>query len=220
MHACACLVTGYIDLGLEYRTHGEYVRLGEQLVAAATAGGHEVQTFGGCVEDCWHWSLSEGAEMPIGNPLKDTRAFHAVQHQKTSWVAKAALTTDAETLCWIDFGLLHVAGITADMISPFLDRVACQAPRDKVGMASIWGEPQSIPGWQTPEWWCAGGVFTVPRSLAFSWHDAVVDRAVAARADGHITWEVNTWAAAWSRWSRVVQPWLCDHDKTLLDNGP
>ena len=216
----SCLVTGYIRLDLPNRQHAEYERLGGELVAAAEAGGHQVMIGGGAVEECWHWSLSEGAELPLGNPGKDTRAFHGVQHQKTSWVLDAAEQTDADILVWMDYGLLHVPGITAGMVSQFLDRAARESPRDRVGMASIWGAPFRRPDWQTPEWWCAGGVFTVPRSMAFAWHDAVVDRAVSLRSAGRVTWEVNTWAAAWCRWPNVVCPWLCDHNETILEAGP
>jgi hypothetical protein len=213
-------VTGYIRLDLPNRSHDEYRRLGQQLVGAAEADGHELQTFGGTAEDCWHYHLSAGAELPLGNPGKDSREFLAVQHQKTAWVAEAANHTDAEILVWMDYGLLHVPGITADMVPAFLERAAALAPRDRVGMASIWGPPRRIPDWRSVEWWCAGGVFTVPRSMAFAWHDAVVDRAVAMRAAGHVTWEVNTWATAWARCNNVVQPWLCDHNETILEAGP
>jgi hypothetical protein len=127
--------------------------------------------------------------------------------------------SDSEILVWMDYGLLHVPGITADMVPAFLDRAAGLAPRDRIGMASIWGEPFRIPDWRSVEWWCAGGVFTVPRSMAFAWHDAVVDRAVAMRAAGHVTWEVNTWATAWASWN-VVRPWMCDHNETILEAGP
>jgi hypothetical protein len=213
-------VTGYIRLDLPNRSHDEYERLGRQLVGAAEAGGHEVQTFGGCVDDCWHWSLSEGATLPLGNPDKDTREFHAVQHEKTSWVVDASEKTDADILVWMDYGLLHVPGITADMVPQFLERAAAFAPRDRLGMASIWGVPFRQPDWRSVEWWCAGGVFTVPRSLAFAWHDAVVDRAIAMRSNGYVTWEVNTWATAWARWSNVARPWLSDHNETILEAGP
>lgn len=223
--ARACLVTGYVRLDLPNRLHDEYERLGRQLVNAAEAGGHEVRTFGGTVEDCWHYHLSAGAELPLGNPAKDSREFLAVQHQKTAWVADAAKITDAEILVWMDFGLLHVPGITADMVPAFLERAAASAPRDRIGMASIWGPPRPRPGWRRPgwqsvEWWCAGGVFTVPRSMAFAWHDAIVERATAIRAEGYATWEVNTWATAWARWPEVVRPWLCDHNETILEAGP
>jgi len=216
----ACFVTGYIRLDLPNRSHDEYRHLGERLVGAATDAGHEVRQYGGGVDSCWHWHLSVGAELPIGNPCKDTRAFHAVQHQKTAWVVEAANETNADIMVWMDYGLLHVPGVTADMVPAFLERAAASAPRDRVGMASIWGPPRHIPDWRHVGWWCAGGVFTVPRSMAFCWHDAVVDRATAMRAAGHVTWEVNTWATAWARWNHVVRPWMCDHNETIVEAGP
>lgn len=217
--ARACLVTGYVRLDLPNRSHAEYERLGDRLLEAADAVDHHV--YGGTVDGCWHWRLSEGAILPRGNPAKDTRAFHAVQHQKTAWVAAAADRTDAEILVWLDYGLLHVPGVTEAAVAAFLDRAATDAPRDRVGMASIWGAPAG-PVWPVPSpaWFCAGGVFTVPRPLAREWHEKVVAAAVALRERGWATWEVNDWAAAWLANPHLVRPWFCDHDATLLEAGP
>lgn len=231
----ACLVTGYLRLDLPNRSHGDYVALGESLLAAA--GSPAVVFTDAAVtvyrrpstgptllptrlEDCWHWQLSAGADFPAGNPQKDTRAFHAAQHEKTAWVATAAEHTDAEILVWMDYGLIHVPGVTVDAVRAFLARAATQAPRDRVGMASIWGPPAAVPSWATVGWWCAGGVFTVPRHLARQWHEAVVERAVGLRSRGFCTWEVNDWAAAWLLHPYLVRSWACDHDASILENGP
>jgi len=216
--ARACLVTGYVRLDLPNRSHEEYERLGVRLLAASD--GVSRWYYGGCVEAFWHWQLSDGAALPPGNPAKDTRAFHAVQHEKTAWMADAAERTDADILVWMDYGLLHVPGITEAHVAAFLARAAVAAPRDRVGMASIWGPPQHPPGWTAVEWWCAGGVFTVPRHLARPWHEAVVERAVGLRSRGFVTWEVNDWASAWLLNPGMVQPWRCDHDASLLEAGP
>jgi hypothetical protein len=127
-------------LDLPNRSHDEYRHLGERLVGAATDAGHEVRQYGGSVDSCWHWHLSVGAELPIGNPCKDTRAFHAVQHQKTAWVVEAANETNADIMVWMDYGLLHVPGITPDMIPEFLERAAASAWRrsgDRRGTSPI-----------------------------------------------------------------------------------
>jgi hypothetical protein len=216
----ACLVTGYVRLDLPNRSHEEYVRLGERLLHAAGKYRIEVDTHHGVVEECWHWRMSDAAQLPAGNPEKDTRAFHAVMHEKTAWVADSASRTDAEILVWMDYGLLHVPGITEDKVSAFLERAAREAPRDRIGMASIWGDPEMPPVPESVAWHCAGGVFTVPRMLAATWHECVVSEASHLRSQGWITWEVNTWAAAWARNRHMVRPWMCDHDSTLLENGP
>ena len=234
--ARACLVTGYIRLDLPNRSHEEYERLGGRLLSAANAPAF---VFTNCdrvkyrrnvslstvvrdasVDGCWHWQLSDGATLPCGNPAKDTRAFHAVQHEKTAWVADAAERTDADILVWLDYGLLHVPGITEAHVAAFLARAATDAPRDRVGMASIWGPPAGAPGWSSVGWWCAGGVFTCPRHLARPWHEAVVERAVGLRSRGFVTWEVNDWAAAWLLNPGMVRAWRCDHDASLLEAGP
>jgi len=212
----ACLVTGYLRLDLPNRSHAEYDRLGARLLEAADLV--DQITFGGTVDACWHWALSDGALLPAANPEKDTRAFHAVQHEKTAWVAAAADRTDADILVWMDYGLLHVPGVTEALVAAFLARAAYRAPRDRVGMASIWeGPPPATPVPYRVAWHCAGGVFTVPRHLALPWHQAVVDAAVRMRNRGWATWEVNDWADAWRELPDLVQAWRCDHDATLLE---
>lgn len=232
----ACLVTGYLRLDLPNRSHAEYHVLGARLMAAAD--GHELIACGDVswapvtfspgpafipttVDACWHWAVSDGALLPAGNPEKDTRAFHATQHEKTAWVAAAADRTDADILVWMDYGLLHVPGVTEALVAEFLARAAHRAPLDRVGMASIWeGPPYLTPVPHRVAWHCAGGVFTVPRHLALPWHQAVVDAAVRMRRRGWATWEVNDWADAWRERPDLVQAWRCDHDETLLEAGP
>lgn len=214
----ACLVTGYVRLDLPNRSHEEYQRLGAALLMAPADVDRQV--FAGTPESCWHWRISEGATLPAGNPEKDTRAFHAVQHEKTAWVASAAERTEADIIVWMDYGILHVPGITEAVVSSFLERAAKQAPRDRVWMASIWqGPPPVTPEPSSVAWHCAGGVFTVPRRLALPWHQAVVDAAVRMRSRGWATWEVNDWADAWRERPDLVKAWRCDHDATLLENA-
>lgn len=210
-------MTGYVRLDLPKRSHAEYVRLGGELLAAAT--GHEVQSFAGTVPACWHWAVSEDAILPAGNPEKDTRAYHAVQHEKTAWLATAADRTDADVLVWLDYGLLHNPAIRPEMVAPFLARAA-RVPLDRVTVASIWGPPDDLPPPSRVAWHCAGGVLVVPRALASEWHAAVVEAATKLRRRGWVTWEVNDWAAAWLARPDLVRAYPCDHDATLLENAP
>lgn len=217
--ARACLVTGYIRLDLPNRSHDEYQRLGADLLTTP-ADVHRC-VYGGVASACWHWRLSEGATLPLGNAEKDTRAFHAVMHEKTAWVADAAERIAAEVFVWMDYGILHVPGITPALVTAFLERAAWKAPRDRVGMASIWGGPPLItPVPHQVAWYCAGGVFTVPRHLALPWHQEVAAAAVRMRNRGWATWEVNDWSDAWRQRPDLVKAWRCDHDAALLENGP
>ena len=211
-------MTGYVRLDLPNRSHAEYERLGGRLVEVAERAGFPVVVAGGAVDDCWHWPVSDGARLPEGNPDKDTRAFHAVQHQKTAWVADAAERLDVPALVWLDFGILHVPGVTEEAVVAFLERAS--RPARAIGMASIWGPPGALPWPQRVAWHCAGGAFVAPARLARAWHEQVVSAAVDVRLRGWATWEVNDWAWAWHRAPHLVSSWPYDHDATLLEAGP
>lgn len=213
-------MTGYVRLDLPNRSHAEYERLGERLVRAVESAGFRVYVGSGTPEDCWHWRLSEGALLPDGNSEKDTRSYHAVQHEKTAWVAEAAEHMDAEILVWMDFGILHVPGITTHNVVDFLFRCERKASRKRIGMASIWGPPRFPVDISRIQWFCAGGVFTAPRHRAREWHELVVDEAVSLRLNGRVGFEVATWALAWAKRPDIVRAWLGNHDATLLEAGP
>lgn len=231
----ACVVTGYVRLDLPNRSHEEYERLGGRMLSAVDA---PVVMFTNCdrvryrrhvslptvvlnasLDSCWYWQASDGTVLPGGNPNKDTRSFLSVQHQKSAWVADAARWTDAEMLVWIDFGVLHVPGITEDAIRQFVARSA-NAPRDRISMASIWGPPGHRVAPFKVAWHCAGGVVAVPRRMAEWFHEAVKAEAASVIASGFSTWEVNTWANVWQKNPDRFRHWQCDHNATLLGAGP
>ena len=227
----ACLVTGYVRLDNENRNHERYTELGQRLLGTGVPTvafldpdvivrtRPEFLRLHASLESCWYWQASDGTVLPGGNPKKDTRSFLSVQHEKTAWVAEAARCTDAEMLVWMDFGLLHVEGITEDAIRAFLLRAA-DAPRDRISMASIWGPPSHRVAPFKVAWHCAGGVFVVPRRLAEWFHSAVKREAANVLAAGFATWEVNTWANVWHNHPDKFRHWQCDHNATLLEAGP
>lgn len=228
----ACLVTGYVRLNLGNRRHDEYTALGSRLLGIGhrtvafldpdcrAATGPRTGVLHASLPRCWLWPLSAEAATPAGNPEKDTRAYHAVQHQKTAWLAEASQWTDAEILVWLDFGILHVPGITEEIVAAFLER-AGDAPTDRIGMASIWGPPAGPVDPSRVAWHCAGGVLVVPRDLVHSWHIRCQKQAASLlMRRGMVTWEVNTWAEAWRESPDMVRAWACDHDASLLEAGP
>lgn len=227
----ACVVTGYVRLDNENRNHERYTELGTRLLgiglptvafldpAAIVRARPEFLRLHASLDSCWYWQASDGTVLPGGNPKKDTRSFLAVQHQKSAWVADAARWTDAEMLVWIDFGLLHVPGITEEAIQAFVARAA-NAPRDRISMASIWGPPGHRVAPFKVAWHCAGGVVAVPRRMAEWFHEAVKAEAAGVLSAGFATWEVNTWSDVWRKNPERFRHWMCDHNATLLGAGP
>jgi hypothetical protein len=224
------IVTGY-DVLNGPRPHEEYVRLGNRLLALPTpidlfTDWHESFEPGwnteihADAEVHWLWRIKADKRPKIpmtDNPEKDTADFHAVQHQKTQWLAMAAAIDPRDTLVWVDLGILHVPGVTEAGILGLVERAA-NLPQDKVTFASIWGEP--IRGILTDrvEWWCAGGVVICPGRLAGEFHAEAMDAAERCLTNfGRITYEVNTWAAAWRQRPALFRHYLCDHNHTILE---
>lgn len=229
------LVTGYVRLDQAHRSHERFMDLGRRLLGlhapitafvegAADLGpllpGVEVRPTS--LESCWLWPLARDARAPAANPAKDTRAFFAATHLKSAWLAEAARTSGDDLLAWIDFGVLHVPGVTQELIRAFLKRAERRARRDRITWASIHGPPASeaLP-WDRVLWHCAGGVVLCPREQA-AWLDAQVrEVAVAWLAESDaVTWEVNTWARVWARHPERFHHYLCGHDATLFAAGP
>lgn len=219
------IVTGYVRLDNAHRCHADYARLGGELLAlhrptVAYLDGLDappgVTVLPASLWDCWLWPMAQSAQAPPGNPAKDTAAYHTVQHQKTAWVADAVNHTDAGWLVWIDLGILHNPKIRPEHITAFLSQVTERRP-DRVTLPSIWpldsGEllPYRI------NWFVAGGVFVVPRSLASVWHHLCQRAATELYTrTGQLTWEVNTWAAVARARPDLVDTYPADHDETLF----
>jgi len=234
-HDCR-VVTGYVRLDNGNRSHATYRDLGSRLLSLGVpmtafvdplgtadidvGRGVDVRPAG--LDECWLWQQGRQARLPPGNPRKDTLAYHAVQHQKTAWLAATAADCPENMLAWVDFGILHVPGVTEAGVRGLVERVSSRAPRDRVTMASIWGAPQPMQiETQSVQWWCAGGVLIVPRTMA-GWLDRRVRESAAGllAATGSVTWEVNVWAEVWSRHPDRFRHFRCDHNASIVENGP
>ena len=141
---------------------------------------------------------------------KDSLAYHCVQHEKTAWLARTARQHKPATLVWMDYGLLHVPGVTEDLIREFwhyLDR----HPPTKVTIAGIWSPDAEIDD-SRPCWICAGGVLVMPSWAAEWWHRECMATATHSRP----TWEVNTWAKVARKYPEQVRLYKANHDQTIL----
>ena len=229
-HADACLVTGYVRLDLANRSHNRYAELGQRLTALhrpcvafldGLPGGDTAAVLPASLDKCWLWPHAKTAPAPYGNPAKDTAAYHAVQHQKTAWLAEASNHTTASHLVWIDYGILHVPGVTPELVGQFLAR-AGTASSTRITLPSIW--PLSVDGLvdsSQPCWFVAGGVAIVPRHMAHTWHVMVEHEALThLRQTGFLTWEVNTWARVIQQHPSMFAVYPADHNATLFTGLP
>src|ERR1035437_7181810 len=123
------VITGLVPLEEHPRKAVEYGALGERL-AAAVSPVAPIKAFYSLLPHCWlHkfvWETGGAITHSSGdNPEKNTLAYHCVQHQKIDWLRQAAAEDpEPDTFVWIDYGIMHVPGVTMPVIREFLARVA------------------------------------------------------------------------------------------------
>ena len=225
------IVTGYHRLNA-HRSHDEYVKLGNKLLTLPVPitffcdRGHNfdirenVEVRPAAPRGFWLSNMTRDSAVKLprtDNAAKDTFAFHAVQHQKTQWLAEAAVDHPFDMLVWVDLGIFHVPGVTSEGVLSLVYRGG-KLPTDKVTLASIWGPPQDVALYSQVGWHCAGGVAIVPGTMASYWHGLVMSAAKELFDSFHrVTYEVNDWTAAWILAPNSFRYYLCDHNHTILE---
>lgn len=219
------VVSGFIDIPGHPRGAADYKVLGAQLLDAIQP--HEGLIFDSEQQvppDTWLASFLRGqpniTHSIADNAAKNTMAYHCVQHQKFEWLrVAAALDTDApaDFYVWIDFGIFHVPGVTAEVIRRFLGRIDSYG--GSVVMPGCWKKndvPHDVPCWR----FC-GGLIACPRPLVKLFTTTAM--ATAARqimATRNVEWEVNTLARL-ELMDQVPITWFkADHDATMFEGLP
>jgi hypothetical protein len=197
------VVTGYVRLPCEHRSADDYAALGSQLLDLC---GNAI-AFRQPLAECWMAKRMADAGMAVEPGGKDTAAYHCVQHEKSRWIARAAAVMDAETLVWIDYGLLHNRRIHPVHVTQLLEAVADTPPTRIVSPSfSVQSPPPDRINWTF-----LGSVLVVPRDVALWFHHAVADAATAPPA-----WEVNTWAAVYQSFPDRFFLYGANHDETMF----
>lgn len=198
------VVTGYIPLPCSHRPRDAYEQLGARLLAACP----QAVSFRSTLASCWLYDELQRRGHDVEPGGKDTAAYHCVQHQKTAWIAAAEATLPDRTIVWIDYGILHLPGVTVDHVAAFLDAVDRQPPTlitaPSCGLFDV--------GDDRVNWTFCGGVLVVPAYHARWFHL----ECVAERRGKLPTWEVNTWAAIRRRYPERFRLYQADHNETLF----
>ena len=211
------IVTGYVPLSGHPRPQAAYDRLYTQLQAIR---GAPITTFVTTLERCWLKQAlihSPGAlHATADNPQKNTLDYHAVQHQKTAWLADAAaIEPEVDVVVWIDYGIFSIPGLHIDHIEAFLERAKHET---EIALPGCWDRQRSAAA--PPEavnWRFCGGVAVVPRRCVLPFHNAVryvtLHRLVTRR---YVTWEVNDWARVEESNVLPIRWYSADHNQTLF----
>lgn len=210
------IVTGYVPILNHPRGPEEYGRLGEQLATVRAP----IKAFYTQIRDCWlardlgklpfHPTASEG-----DNPQKNTLDYHIVNHQKTEWLLAAAVQDpEPDTLIWMDYGIFHLPGVTADVIQNFLHKIE----PGKLSIPGCWDRTADVSD-LFPSWRFCGSMMIVPRKYVRR-----LDKEMKQTLRHHIAktknvwWEVNTLAALEKETLMPINWYKADHNETMFTN--
>jgi hypothetical protein len=209
------VVSGYVPIPQHPRTAAEYGALGEALFKPLAEAGVEAKVYFDTVRDCWlHKHLPPCSPAMADNPAKNTIAYHVTQHQKFGWLLKAAIECPhVDTFVWLDFGLIHVPGITPKLVLDFLGRIK----KDDFAIPGCWTKEQMMLNDMFPCWRFCGGVLIVPRATVARLYKVIKANVLKhTRKTGVLSWEVNSLARTESKLS--PRWYYADHNATLLEN--
>jgi hypothetical protein len=170
------------------------------------------------------WERETGRKVKVSSqsPEKDTLDYHAIQHQKTYWLAKTAAKTQADVVVWVDFGIFHAPGVDESVIMKFISSVETRHSdfsASPIEIGGAWGKGKYGLHNDVPYWRFCGSVLVCRGDYA-GYFDRVVKDAFMGhlKAAGNVMWEVNIWALA--EWIRKppIRQYLADHDASMFTN--
>src|SRR5260221_13030639 len=120
------VVTGYVPIQNHPRSAATYGKLGEEAFRNLP---YPVRSYYWPLQGTWlQRQLDicpfEYTHSIADNPAKNSVAYHCVNHQKFEWLAEEAmLDPEPDVFVWIDYGILHVPGVTHKVLRDFLGRI-------------------------------------------------------------------------------------------------
>ncbi len=204
------LVSGYVPLTVTHRSEEEYYRLGENLHSLHV----ESSIFFDTIEDCWmhHAIKGKGYEPRHAHDLgKNTMEYHIVQHQKTTWMLRAALANPKDDVfVWMDYGIFHMPGFTQEKVLAFLQECEHETA---IAIPGAWPKGQE----GGPCWRFNGSILVCHRDYLAALDQRVRELAVFyAKYTKTVIWEVNTWDRVESEGELPIRWYGATHDETML----
>jgi hypothetical protein len=209
------VVTGYVPLADHPRSAQEYGALGERLRELKAP----VQPFYQAVTSCWLYKMIEALPFTpqwavADNPKKNTLAYHCVNHEKFRWLYEASrMDQEPDVFVWLDYGIMHVPGVTPSVINEFLERVR----KDDLAIPGCWPVGQIDDS--HPCWRFCGGLMVVPRASIQPLKNLIQAMVMLhVNVTKHVTWEVNSLARAEQTGKVPIRWYQADHNETMFTN--
>lgn len=168
---------------------------------------------------CYQQAMSYQGTLPAHRtPQKDTKEFYALMNSKMEMIHRALEHTDAETLFWMDYGILKIVKYKERFLNKLQEVI--QTRFSKLTIPGCWSFGRTLHV-DSIHWRFCGGFFAMPRSLAtrFYEHSVCVLRDFCTLPQYKLTWETNVWTVIESCAERENIAWyFADHNDTILLN--
>lgn len=216
-------VTGFIPIPGHPRKSLEYHGLGDRLLKVLPTNSLYLDR--SSPNDTALFKLLQRKELnpepcKADNPEKNTTGYHCVNHEKFNFLSYAAeFGLKNELYVWVDYGILHVPGITEDVIKRFVDEVK-DFPTDTITIPGC-ASHKVVPSVWYPCWRFCGGLMVVPTDYVNDLKHAVMDKAIdTVRTTNKLEWEVNTLARVELDDKLPFTWYQADHNETMFTNHP
>lgn len=218
------LVTGFVPIPNHPRSAEEYQALGRQWTEPLAIEGYSIHK-GVCpvektalrpyVNAMTTWKVGD-------NPAKNTMEYHLAQHQKMMFIYEAYQNTPVhpDAYVWIDLGIMHIPGMSVDVIRNYANRVEAG---DTIDIPGCWSkeEAELILETDYPVWRFCGGLIKVPSSLVPKFCvQTIVGAAAWLKLSNKLEWEVNTLARLEQLDILPLRWYKADHDATMFTGAP
>jgi hypothetical protein len=213
-------ISAYVPIPDHPRSEQEFDALGQQLLGLE----HRMLLVKGDLDKCWLYQYLVGTFPPehvithsiSDNPKKNSLAYHIVQAQKTEWLEVVAYVDPvSDVFVWIDYGIMHVPGVTVEIIDAFLDRADSE---QAIAIPGCWTRNYRYDD-EHPCWRFCGGVMVVPRKFVGPLNEAMKAEYMDwIRKTNNISWEVNALARLENNDPEFPVWWYgpCDHNATMF----
>ena len=215
------VVTAFVPIPDHPRSEAEYRELAAPLLAQTDK--IPLLCAEGELEGCWLYRyLTEDYDGKLthsvsDNPRKNSLAYHCVQAQKFDFLLAAAeIDYLADVFVWLDYGILHVPGVTMDVINKFLKRVDNERA---IAIPGCWDKGLVAFDDEHPCWRFCGGLMVVPRKYLHPLSVAMKrEYLTGLEQTGNISWEVNVLARVELTTNLPIWWYQADHDQTMFTN--
>lgn len=170
------------------------------------------------------------------NPSKDTLEYMFIQCHKTEWMKMGIQLTshikNGNIMCnlqeytnfiWVDFGIYHIFNNNTELFNNEFKKLNKKHifSHDKIRIGSCIPPSNTYHTdiYRNIAWYFAGGVFGGKSDVLVKFADTMKQECInIIKERKHLMWEVNIWYLLYLKEPHMFEPYLCNHNSTIIAN--